>query len=202
VSEHFENLVGSVERRAKDGAMIAAIQGQVLSKDISRDISHIVVSIGGNNCLGHAKVLEDSCDNVIQGLLKLKIIVDEFEKEYERMICELLELKKPIILCAVYNPAFRQFMVTMDQNGVEFALAIFHSVLFNLARKYSLPVVDLRQVIDEDGDYAIPIELNEQGGGNLLELLFRRFVDILSCRNQSQLCILNKKMNHAICVLD
>lgn len=175
VTEQFGCRVGAVELRARDGAMIAAIERQLLGNPISADVTHFVISVGGNDCLGNIEILKEECLTVADGLLKLRTLKEQFEEKYEAMLNLALGYGKKIMLAAVYHPcfSFEHFRALGNQEATEIAESIFHDVIFRLARQYTLPVVDLRAVIDEATDYANPIELNSQGGQKLVNAILQ-----------------------------
>jgi hypothetical protein len=163
VTEHFESKVGKVTLRAQDGALISAIERQ-LNAGVPAEATHLVVSVGGNNLLSNLEVMRKPCASVTEAMLMCAEISKEFEAEYEKMLNLVLEEKKPIMLCAVYRPNFERTGFQVNQEAVDIAQRIFHDVIFKMARKYRLPVVDLRSVVGEAEDYANPIELDTPGG--------------------------------------
>lgn len=69
------------------------------------DLSHIVLSIGGNDALGCIAGLEAATATVKQGLTALTQIKVEFEANYRALISTLLILKLPLMVCTIYDHA-------------------------------------------------------------------------------------------------
>jgi hypothetical protein len=180
VLEHFQKLLnpGKVSMYAKDGALIEAVSGQ-LDRGVESSVTHIVVSVGGNNLIYKSTVIKEKCESISDGLIRLENeISKEFEEKYEEIIQRVLKENRPVMICAVYHPDFaRKNVTTLDQVAANTAMRIFHDLLFSIARKYHLPVVDLRSVISEESDYANPIELAHNGGEKLAKAVIQAIKD-------------------------
>jgi hypothetical protein len=163
VTEHFQARVGKVTMRAQDGSVISGIEKQ-LASGLPSGTTHLVVSVGGNNLLIKLQVMRKPCLNVTEAILLFSKLSQDYEAEYEKMIQMLLAFKKPIILCAIYRPNFERTGFYVNQEAVDIALTIFHDIMYRLARKYRLPIVNLRSIIGEAEDFANPIELGTPGG--------------------------------------
>ena len=51
------------------------------------------------------------------------------------------------------------------------ALSLFNDVILTEAMRMRLPVLDLRQIMDEDSDYANPIEPSAHGGEKMAKAI-------------------------------
>jgi hypothetical protein len=154
--------------RAVDGAVVASIQGQVAT--LPPDATHLVVSAGGNDALGHIGVLEDSADSIAGALLRLADIGDAFRRDYDRMLDRVLAHGVPTAVCTIYEPRFPD--PRLQRLGVT-ALSMFNDVIIRSAFARGLAVLDLRLICDEAGDYANPIEPSEQGGDKIARAILR-----------------------------
>jgi len=144
---------------AVDGAVTADVRRQI--GGIPFDATHLVVSIGGNDALGHSHVLDEGARSMAEALLRLADIRDAFGGRYVAMLGAVLRLGLPTGLCTIYegrlpDPTRRRIGTT--------ALTLFNDAILRQAFAHGLPVIDLRFVCNEDADYANPIEPSVQGG--------------------------------------
>ena len=70
---------------------------------LPQDLTHIVLSVGGNDALGCISRLEAPVGNVKQGLIALTEIKREFEVNYQELLSRLVALKKPLMVCTIYD---------------------------------------------------------------------------------------------------
>ena len=146
---------------AVDGAVIDGVSRQLAK--LPSDATHLVVSAGGNDALGHSDLLERRATSSPQVLGWLADAVDGFEARYRRMLDALLARQLPLTLCTIYNGNLGQPV----QRLATTALAVFDDVILRLATERSLPVIELRQVCNAPSDYANPIEPSVQGGAKI-----------------------------------
>jgi hypothetical protein len=146
---------------AVDGAVIDGVSRQLAK--LPSDATHLVVSAGGNDALGHSDLLERRATSSPQVLGWLADAVDGFEARYRRMLDALLARRLPLTLCTIYNGNLGQPV----QRLATTALAVFDDVILRLATERSLPVIELRQVCNAPSDYANPIEPSVQGGAKI-----------------------------------
>jgi lysophospholipase L1-like esterase len=150
---------------AVDGDTTADVEKQLTSLPL--DLSHLVLSVGGNDALGCIARLEASTATVKQGLTALTQIKREFEVNYQALLAKLVALKKPVLLCTIYDnvPGLPPELRT--------ALGLFNDVILREAIQHELPVLDLRMICTEPDDYSekSPIEPSAKGGEKLAERL-------------------------------
>ena len=147
---------------AVDGATTAGVPGQVAR--VPPEATHLVVSAGGNDALGHIGVLEDASRSIADTLNRLAGIADGFERSYRAMLEAVLARRLPTALCTVYDPRFPD--PRLQRLGTT-ALTLFNDVIVRHAFARGLPLVDLRLVTTEDADYANPIEPSARGGDRI-----------------------------------
>jgi len=154
---------------AVDGAVIADVPRQLAR--IPADATHLVVSAGGNDALGHADLLDRRAQSSAQVLAWLADAVGAFEARYRRMLASVLGRGLPVTLCTVYNgnlgPPVQRLATT--------ALAVFNDAIHRLAAEHGVPVIELRLVCTDPADYANPIEPSVQGGGKIARAIVRAF---------------------------
>jgi hypothetical protein len=146
---------------AKDGDTTVDIAQQLTRLPL--DTTHLALSVGGNDALGCIARLEAVVDTVKQGLVALTEIKTEFEVNYQGLLSKLVALKKPLIVCTIYDhvPGLPAELRT--------ALGLFNDVILREAIQHGLPVLDLRMVCTEVDDYSevSPIEPSAKGGAKL-----------------------------------
>ena len=147
---------------AVDGAVVSGIAGQLAR--MPADATHLVVSAGGNDALGHIGLLESDARTVGEGLAVLAHAVERFAQEYREALGLLRQRKLPLILCTIYEGNFpdRTF-----QRMAAAAVALFDDAILRTAASASLPVIDLRLVCRAAEDYANPIEPSSVGGARI-----------------------------------
>ena len=144
---------------AVDGATIGSMRGQL--QLLPADATHLIVSVGGNDALGHADFLGARVASTAEALLGLADIADAFEREYRAMLSEVLALGLPTAICTIYYPRFPD---AVFQKAALAALTVFNDAIVRAALVHGIPLLDLRFVCTEDDDYADPIEPSARGG--------------------------------------
>jgi hypothetical protein len=144
---------------AVDGAVIGGIQNQ-LSR-LPEDITHIVVSIGGNDALGQSSVLEARLGSMSEALATLARIQQGFRADYSRMLDRLNERKVKLAACTIYDPYFPE----RERRALAAtALSVLNHIITREVFRRSLTLIDLRVLLNEDADFANPIEPSARGG--------------------------------------
>jgi hypothetical protein len=128
------------------------------------DASHLVLSLGGNDALGHMDLLDMRVRSSAEVLVRLAVSAGQFEARYRRAVAELRPRKRPLTLCTIYNgnfpdPDFQRLATT--------ALTVFNDAILRVAFEAALTVIDLRLVCNEPADYANPIEPSSHGGAKI-----------------------------------
>jgi hypothetical protein len=133
---------------------------QQLSR-LPADASHLVISTGGNDALEQMPILRESARSVAEVLQELATIQEGFERDYRRMLDAVLRRGLPTVICTIYNGNFPEADV---QRMAGVGLALFDDVILRQAFAAELPVIDLRLVFSQPGDYANEIEPSAVGG--------------------------------------
>lgn len=154
-------------------ATLLAVDGDTsvdVAKQLTRlplDLTHLVLSVGGNDALGSIARLEATSSTVKQGLIVLTQIKKEFEVNFQRLLSTLVALNKPLLVCTIYDhvPGLPPELRT--------ALGLFNDVILREAIQNELPMLDLRMVCTEFEDYSekSPIEPSEKGGEKMASRL-------------------------------
>jgi hypothetical protein len=151
----------TVTLAAVDGDVIAGVARQLLSMPDSA--SHLVVSVGGNDALGFAGILERRVPSVGEGLLLLADAQRQFAERYSAMLDEVLGRGIPTAVCTIYDTRQTEPTHPMIRTGI----AVFNDCITRAAFSRGIPLIDLRLICTEAGDYANPIEPSVQGGAKI-----------------------------------
>ena len=163
------DVVGQLRRRLPDGwkATLLAVDGGTTAdvreqvRLLPADATHLIVSVGGNDALGHIDFLGAPAGTTAEALLGLADIAAGFERRYHGMLTEVLARGLPTAICTIYYPRFPDATL---QRIATTALAVFNDCIIRAAFAHGLPLLDLRLICTEDADYANPIEPSARGG--------------------------------------
>ena len=150
---------------AIDGSVTDDVADQL--EKLPEGVSHIVVSAGGNDGLQSMSLLFEEVSSVAEGLGLLSKVVARFQKDYRQMLEDLVATGIPATVCTIYRP---QFEPSLQQVSL-MALSLFNDVILTEAMRMHLPVLDLRQIMDENSDYANPIEPSAHGGEKMAKAI-------------------------------
>jgi lysophospholipase L1-like esterase len=167
--------------RAVDGDITRYVKAQLVG--VPADATHLVVSVGGNDALGHSGILQQSARSFAEVLAGLAQIAEGFEREYRRMLEAVLERGLPTVVCTIYNGRFPDpIMQTLTST----ALTVFNDVITQQAFLAGVPLIDLRLICTEDADYANPIEPSSQGGDKIARAIVRAVTEHDFMRRRSE----------------
>ncbi|MCU1575140.1 MAG: lipase [Micrococcaceae bacterium] len=143
---------------ARDGDVISGVKQQLDA--LPADATHLVVSVGGNDALGFAHLLQSPVPTAAEAFALFNGAQEQFRAGYEAMTEFVVTAGLPSAFCTIYDtpssaPAYPV---------IRTALTVFNDCITRAAFSRSLPLVDLRLICSEDGDYANPIEPSVQGG--------------------------------------
>lgn len=147
---------------AVDGAVVSSLAGQLAR--IPADATHLVVSAGGNDALGHIGLLERDARTVGEGLALLAAATAEFATQYREAVRLLRQRGLPLTLCTIYEGNFPD---PTFQRVAGASVALFDDLILRTAAAASLPVIELRLVCGAPEDYANPIEPSSVGGAKI-----------------------------------
>lgn len=151
--------------RAIDGDTTAKVQQQFHL--LPEGTTHLVLSVGGNDALGCIASLNAPATSVKQALVTLTRMKSDFQANYQALLGKLKSAEIPLMVCTIYDS------VPGLPTELRTALGIFNDVILSEAIKHGLPVLDLRMICTEPGDYSSksPIEPSSQGGEKLAKRL-------------------------------
>jgi hypothetical protein len=152
---------------AVDGAMMGGLAHQLYGLPV--DVSHVVVSIGGNDVLQSLDVLRLKVKYSLEAFLSLGKRTAGFERGYRAAIDQVLRLGLWTTVCTIYDGN-----LTGEEGAASrVALTAFNDVILRVAFEWRLPVIDLRLVCTEPADYANPIEPSSRGGEKIARAIVR-----------------------------
>jgi hypothetical protein len=153
---------------ARDGATLADIDSQ--SSGIDAGISHLVISIGGNDALRASGVLEEAASSVSGALAKLTTVSEKFSRDFAAMLAGLTRTRTiPTAVCTIYDPRFPP----ERRRLASAALCLLNDAITRQVFLNGLTLIDLRLICDQDGDFANPIEPSVQGGSKIAKAIAR-----------------------------
>jgi hypothetical protein len=160
---------------AVDGSLIGDVEPQL--RRLPADASHLVLSVGGNDALRHAGVLDESAASVAEGLERLAAIRAAFDAAYRAMLDAVTARRLPVGVCTIYEARFAE---PRRRRLAATALALLNDAITRAAFARGLPLLDLRLIFDRDEDFANPIEPSIIGGAKLA----RAILDLAGAQNR------------------
>ncbi len=169
--DHLEEALAGAYRvdfRALDGAVIGDVTtGQLPRPEDEAAYDALVVSVGGNDALRHAELLQGrEARPLMETALMLRGLQEPFRADYRRMLEAARGLAPRILAFVTYRGCF-----SLDPHapaGFEEAgntlLSLFTDVQAEEARRCGADVLDLRTLFTDPALYANPIEPNDAGG--------------------------------------
>jgi hypothetical protein len=153
---------------ALDGAMIADVAQQM--RRVPADASHLVLSVGGNDALGEAALLDQKVVSVAEALELVTQVRERFRLAYAKMLDQVLERSLPLAVCTIYEPRFPE---PVRRRLAATALAALNDAITREAFSRKIDCIDLRLICDDDRDFANPIEPSVHGGSKIAAAILR-----------------------------
>jgi len=146
---------------AVDGNTSVEVPGQI--KRLPSDCTHLVLSAGGNDAIGCLDLMGTPTSNLMGALGTLSKMLAGFEQSYKALLAELLLLNRPLMVCTIYDS------VPGLIDPLKVALALFNDIIIRNAVSRGVPILDLRMICKESGDYSTksPIEPSSRGGNKI-----------------------------------
>jgi hypothetical protein len=171
----------SATLHAVDGDRIEDVPSQLAR--VPDSATHLVLSVGGNDALGHIDVLQQPARSVAEVLDSLATRVEPFEAAYRALLLEVVGRGLPLTVCTIYNGNFPDPRV---QRLTRTALTLFNDAILRAAFAHELPVIDLRLVCSDPADYANPIEPSVQGGARIAHAIVRALLEPADLQRQTR----------------
>ena len=151
---------------ALDGAVIADLPQQL--QKLPTDASHLVVSVGGNDALGEAGLLERKVSSMAEALELISGVRERFRSAYARMLDQVLQRRLPLAVCTIYEARFPE---AVTRRLAATALTALNDAITREAFARNIDCIDLRILCDEDRDFANPIEPSVHGGAKIAKAI-------------------------------
>ena len=150
---------------AVDGDIVNSIKDQL--RWLPNSATHLVISCGGNDALGQIQHLLSSISSMEAALSRMDNIREAFESDYRAMLELVIKVGLPTAVCTIYES------IPDLERSLHVALSIFNDVIIREAVRLGLPVIDLRLVCSEAGDYSkvSPIEPSAKGGEKIAKAI-------------------------------
>jgi lysophospholipase L1-like esterase len=147
---------------ARDSSVIADIADQL--RDLPVGATHLVVSVGGNDALRRAYLVDARAPSVSRSLMLVSTAAEEIRSDYVKMMEAVLTVGLSTAVCTIYEPHYPEPMIRQAASA---ALAIINDTILREAGLRGIPVLDLRLICNEDNDFTDSIELSAQGGAKI-----------------------------------
>lgn len=195
-SAYISNIEPDVAAQVKstmgknDKVTLLAVDGDVTSgvkrqlEKLPEDATHLIISVGGNDALGVLHELTKPANNIGEGFYKFYDMRSQFEHKYSSMLNSAMSHGIPTTVCTVYDPCFNHgnlqrvedymwYGISADkmQKTTVTALPIFNDIITRQAVTSGVPLMDLRLIFNNDGDYANPIEPSAAGGVKMASVI-------------------------------
>ena len=144
---------------AVDGATTRSMAAQIAR--LPDDATHLVVSVGGNDALGHSDLLRPGAALSADPLGNLAQRIEGYEADYRAAVRPLFARGLPATLCTIYNGALPD---AAEARRARIGLMLFNDVIIRVATEHRASLIELRLVCSEPEDYANPIEPSGRGG--------------------------------------
>lgn len=153
---------------AIDGATIESAHAQFFRLPV--DATHLVLSAGGNDALQYYPMIVDELPTTFPEALRgLDAIAARFRPGYRKLLERALGFHRPTVVCTIYDA-----VPDLDP-AARAALCVFNDVILREAARAGVPVIDLRLICTERGDYSTlsPIEPSAAGGEKIARAIAR-----------------------------
>lgn len=167
---------------AVDGSTTEEIPGQLES--IPDDATHLVLSVGGNNAILRADILDRPVASAGEAFQLLSAVGEEFEKQYRNSLVACLSRRLPLVVCTIYHGNFED---DVFRRRAIVALTVFNDVIIRCAAQHQLVVIDLRFVCNAPVDFANPIEPSTIGGAKIARAIVNAVLEPSATRGHARI---------------
>jgi lysophospholipase L1-like esterase len=174
VTEHLQyNSSSNFTMIAVDGDTTEEVLDNQL--DILKNpVSHIVLSIGGNDLLQNLHLLQDETSGMKFALEKSSELIGEIQENYTKILQHLSQYDAKVLLCTVYEGDLESDVLLAEYDKAGQAMLKMHNdSVYYLASKFDVDVLELRNIFTNKVDYANPIEPSHIGGEKLAKSIIQ-----------------------------
>jgi len=150
---------------AVDGDVTDDVYAQLAN--IPSDATHLFLSVGGNDALRIASVMNEKVNSVGEAMEIFTEIKSDFQSRYRKLLGELAERQVQLTICTVHDSVPELYQRSLT------ALALYNEVILKEAFAIGAPVIDLRLICNESADYSeiSPIEPSQRGGEKIVDAI-------------------------------
>ena len=130
---------------------------------VEPDVTHVVLSIGGNDALMSSDLLNVPVGSTAEALALFGKRADAFRASYVAALESVRALGRRTTVCTIYEGNLDPPWAPLAR----VALMVFNDVILRAAFERAIDVIDLRLVCTEASDYANPIEPSGSGGDKI-----------------------------------
>jgi hypothetical protein len=149
---------------------------------VPADATDLVISVGGNNALLNADLLDTKVASTAEALDLFHDRLARFEASYRDALGGAQDLKKAVLICTIYGGNLETFE---QARRARVALALFNDVILRVAFELRISALDLRAVCSAPVDFANPIEPSGVGGAKIATAIARALGALESGRTPS-----------------
>ena len=174
VTEHLQyNSSSNFTMIAVDGDTTEDVLENQLD-NLKEPVSHIVLSIGGNDLLQNLHLLQDETSGMKFALEKSSELIGEIQENYTKILEHLSQYDAKVLLCTVYEGDLKSDVLLADYDKAGQAMLKMHNdTVYYLASKFDVDVLELRNIFTNKEDYANPIEPSHIGGEKLAKSIIQ-----------------------------
>jgi len=152
---------------AVDGSTTRDLRQQLAK--ISTDVTHLAISVGGNDALLNSDLLSLRVSSSAEAILAFGVRADRFEQDYRAAIQAACAQARPTTVCTIYNGNLH----SAEARLARIVLRVLNDVILRVAFEHRLDVIDLRLICADAADYANEIEPSARGGGKIAASIAR-----------------------------
>lgn len=172
VASHLRALVGpavAVTLLAVDGSTTQSLAPQL--DRIAATVTHAVLSVGGNDALLVAQLLDTPVRSTADALDLFGAAVDEFADNHAHALAALAARAPTakLVVCTIYEGN----LGLPEGPRARIALKLWNDVIARNARRVGATLIDLRDVVSVPADFANPIEPSGEGGRKIAVAIAR-----------------------------
>jgi hypothetical protein len=140
--------------------------------NLKEPVTHIVLSIGGNDLLQNLHLLQDQISGMKYALEISFDLINEIKGKYSKILDHFKQFDAKVLLCTVYEGDLKSDLALFEYDKAGQAMLKMHNdTIYYLASKYNVDVLELRNIFTNKEDYANPIEPSHIGGEKLAQAI-------------------------------
>jgi lysophospholipase L1-like esterase len=174
-ASHLQAALGkewAVDLLARDGATMADLRFQLPHLHAPTDT--IVLSVGGNDAIGHIGLLEQPASSSTEVLAEMATMAEGFAREYRQILMTWRPLARRLIACTIYEPPLSSPQMA---RLAQVPLSLLNDRICREASRAGVDILDLRTVCTVPTDFVKEIELSPTGARKIATVLAALVLD-------------------------